>query len=265
MIGDHCLSAGALASILSIALDGLGWGTFMTLTGKWTVFAGNRSAAFHGSAVLHELVPRRGESATEVQRGGQVNASVIVHMKMSGSDHGTGIAIETVIETATVTGLGRVTVGGKGHETVTDPVIGVGALHHVVLTRLREGAILLPQGEEGLVPAFCPAVRQLLGSVAAHLQGELWPCCCKVKCYSLLSLEGERDMFARKALPVSQPPCDPCMNGRRGVHRSPPPYMGGRRRPTPPRSGLTMFVAGFNFVTNERVRRPVSSFSAHLL
>lgn len=33
-----------------------------------------------------------------------------------------------------------------------------------------------------------------------------------------------------------------------------PPFMGGRRRPTPPRSGLTMFVAGFNFITNERVR-----------
>lgn len=32
-------------------------------------------------------------------------------------------------------------------------------------------------------------------------------------------------------------------------------YATTRRRPTPPRSGLHMFVAGFTFATNERVRR----------
>ena len=32
-------------------------------------------------------------------------------------------------------------------------------------------------------------------------------------------------------------------------------YATTRRRPTPPRTGLHMFVAGFTFATNERVRQ----------
>lgn len=112
----------------------------MTLMERWTMCAGKRSAVFHASAVHRELVPGTGTGGSEAEaQKGRVNVSVIVLKSVSASGHESEIGIGT----ANAIGHGRGTVGGKGHATVIVPANGAGELHHVVLTRLRDGTIPL--------------------------------------------------------------------------------------------------------------------------